>query len=308
MSYNSTRSPLLPASDDPLKSTKDKKRREIVGKFGKDLADHRRDDTLSRYTDAVATHQQVSHQLAIAPHAHAEYTLALYPTSLERAAMLHQLALGEGYALECAHLAWEEEHARVEEEWRKGRERIRDRMLEGIEDRRKRAREDKDGEGTIIDANLDSQSRPHITRKLRNKVGPAHSTPGGRSPSPSSTSHTALPMQLNTTPLTNPYSLALDTLPSPFPLALPLKEPPPRRGGKQTAPSQQMPSSGLGNGRPGNGDTTVIPVVGTGAAMGLGKSLAGLIGAREMDIEGDLTELRRGARRKRAVVASLSRS
>lgn len=63
--------------------------------------------------------------------------------------MLHQLALDEEYALECAHLSWEEERARVEEEWRKGRERIRDRMLEGIEDRRKRAREDKDGEGTV---------------------------------------------------------------------------------------------------------------------------------------------------------------
>lgn len=159
-----------------------------------------------------------------------------------------------------------------------------------------------------LDASLDAQSRPHVTRKLRNKVAPSHSANGGRSPSPFSVPHTTLPTQSNTTPLANPYSLALDTLPSPFPLALPLKEPPLRRGGKQAAPAQQVQSNGLGNGRAGNSDNTLLPVVGTGAAMGLGKSLVGLTGAREMDIEGDLTELRRGARRKRAVVASLARA
>ena len=284
---------------------------------------------MSRYSESLAAHQQAAHQLSTVPHIHPQYTLALYPTSLERAALLHQLALDEEYALECAHLAWEEERARVEEEWRRGRERIRDRMLEGIEDRRKRAREDKDGEGTVagqqrpysyiflqshslstycLDASLDAQSRPHVTRKLRNKIAPSHSANGGRSPSPLSAPHFALPTQSNTTPLSNPYSLALDTLPSPFPLPLPLKEPPPRRGGKQGAPAQQAQSNGLGNGRAGNGDTALMPAVGTGAAMGLGKSLAGLTGARDMDIEGDLTELRRGARRKRAVVASLGRA
>lgn len=158
------------------------------------------------------------------------------------------------------------------------------------------------------DASLDAQSRPHVTRKLRNKLAPGNTNGNGRSPSPLFAPHVALPTQYNTTPLTNPYSLVLDTLPSPFPLALPLKEPPTRRGGKQAAPAQQAQSNGLGNGRAGNGDGGLIPIVGTGAAIGLGKSLAGLTGAREMDVESDLLELRRGARRKRAVVASLARS
>lgn len=88
-------------------------------------------------------------QLAIAPQLVPEYTLALYPISLERAATLNQIALDEEYAIECVRAAWEEERTKVEDEWNKGRDRIRDRMLEGIEERRKRAREDKDSEGNI---------------------------------------------------------------------------------------------------------------------------------------------------------------
>jgi hypothetical protein len=47
--------------------------------------------------------------------------------------------------------AYEEERERVGEEWRKGRDRIRDRPLEGIEARRRHAREEKEkeGEGTV---------------------------------------------------------------------------------------------------------------------------------------------------------------
>lgn len=36
----------------------------------------------------------------------------------------------------------------MEEEWKRGRERVRERLIEGIEDRRRRAREEKEGEGT----------------------------------------------------------------------------------------------------------------------------------------------------------------
>ena len=43
----------------------------------------------------------------------------------------------------------EEKKERVEEEWRKGRERARERLNEGIEERRRRAREERDGEGML---------------------------------------------------------------------------------------------------------------------------------------------------------------
>ncbi|GJJ11454.1 hypothetical protein Clacol_005687 [Clathrus columnatus] len=288
---------------DDSKLLKDRKRREVVGKLGKDLNDYRRDDMMSRYTEDSSKHQQMSMQIAVAPHLVPEYTLALYPISLERAALLNQISLDEEYAIECVRAAWEEERAKVEEEWNKGRDRIRDRMLEGIEERRKRAREDKDGEGNIGDASLDSQSRPHVTRKLRNKL--SASAGGGRSPSPS-LPYSTLPTQGNPSAIINPYSLALDTLPSPFPLALPLKEPPPRRGGKASAPAQQNQTGGGGGGR-GNMDSNLLPIVGTGASVGLGKSLSGLTSARDIDIEADLIELRRGARRKRQAASGPAR-
>ena len=68
--------------------------------------------------------------------------LHLYPVSLERSAQLAQLAAEEEYAHEAVRIAYEEERDRVEEEWRKGRERVKERMLEGIEERRRRAREE----------------------------------------------------------------------------------------------------------------------------------------------------------------------
>lgn len=58
------------------------------------------------------------------------------------------LAVEERHARDGIETAYNEERARVEEEWKKGRERVRDRLLEGIEQRRRRAREEKDGDGT----------------------------------------------------------------------------------------------------------------------------------------------------------------
>lgn len=148
---------------------------------------------------------------------------------------------------------------------------------------------------------MDSQSRPHVTRKLRNKL--TSIAGGGRSPSPS-LPYPTLPTQGNPFAVANPYSLALDTLPSPFPLALPLREPPSRRGGKASVPTQQNQSGGGGR---GNIDSNILPIIGTGASTGLGKSLSGLTSARDIDIEADLIELRRGARRKRQAATGSAR-
>jgi hypothetical protein len=76
------------------------------------------------------------------------FKLRLYPESLERTALLSQVEFEAKYAIECAETAYAEERERVEEEWKRGRERVRERLLEGIEERRRRAREEKDGEGT----------------------------------------------------------------------------------------------------------------------------------------------------------------
>ena len=77
------------------------------------------------------------------------FKLRLLPPSLERSALLAQFEAEERYAVECAQIACDEERERVEEEWKKGRQRVRERLLEGIEERRRRAREEKEGEGTV---------------------------------------------------------------------------------------------------------------------------------------------------------------
>lgn len=240
------------------------------------------------------------------------YNLRMYPLSLERSALLTQLAYGEKHRLAAIETAYQEERERVEEEWRKGRVRVRERLLEGIEERRRRAREEKEGEGAVHglplssrlpphpltsyppDVSLDSQTRAHITRKLRNKLG--------TSPPPT-------PLGLGTFgigngsmtpitsgPLTNPHSLSVDEIPSPFPFPLT----------SVTLPNGHVASSAgagpnNGNRRRNKGGGTHQGMIGVG---GLGKSLAFLGQSKDVEIEADLIEIRRGTKRRRAAAVS----
>ncbi|TFL05037.1 hypothetical protein BDV98DRAFT_580212 [Pterulicium gracile] len=128
---------------------RERKRREIVGKLGKEMSD-RRDEFYSGilYQESVRSYMVSSMHLASKPDLVPVYNLRLYPISLERSALLGQNQGDERHALENAQIAYEEERKMVEDEWKKGRDRLRARMLEGIEDRRRKAREEKDGEGT----------------------------------------------------------------------------------------------------------------------------------------------------------------
>ncbi|KDQ50702.1 hypothetical protein JAAARDRAFT_211532 [Jaapia argillacea MUCL 33604] len=279
-----------------------RKRKEMVGKVGKEMSD-RRDDG-RHYTETLTNLHTTSLSLSTHPGTVPSYTLRLYPLSLERSALLGQNALEEKFALEGVEVGWKEEREKVEEEWRRGRERIRERMLEGVEERRRRAREEKDGEG-IGDANLDSQSRPHITRKLRNKLGT------GTSPPPTPLSNTGHPLPPTnplpslTTPLLNPHSLSIDELPSPFPLPLTLTLPSTlpassTHNAGATSGSRRRAKGGAGGAGGKGGDKEVIG--------GLGKSLVVLGLAKESEIEGDLGDIRRGSKRRRAAGVALGKA
>lgn len=100
-----------------------------------------------QYTEQISALQNTTMQLSARAQNSPAYLLRLYPLSLERSALLAQLAAEEENAYEAVRIAYEEERDRVEEEWRKGRDRVKERLLEGIEERRRRAREEKDGEG-----------------------------------------------------------------------------------------------------------------------------------------------------------------
>lgn len=100
------------------------------------------------YHETITGLQNASMQLAARPETSPAYNIRLLPLSIERSALLAQFAIEEKYAIDSIQAAYELETERVQDEYERGRVRIRERMLEGIEERRRRAREEKDGEGT----------------------------------------------------------------------------------------------------------------------------------------------------------------
>lgn len=152
------------------------------------------------------------------------------------------------------------------------------------------------------DATLDSTSRPHITRKLRNKLGtspPPTPLTNGLALTNGTGLISSLP--ITTGPFPNPHSLAVDELPSPFPLPLT----------STTAPTGGAAASGSGTGTAGTSGRRRPKGNGTRADQtigGLGKSLSMLCGSKENEIEADLGEIRRGNKRRRATAASLAKS
>lgn len=115
----------------------------------------------------------------------------------------------------------------------------------------------------------------------------------GGSPPPSSyggytyAAGTSLPATV--VPVPNPNSLSVDELPSAFPLPL-------------TASAPSCGYSGAGSGGNG-GSSSKRKHKGGGvqpqALTGLGKAIQQLTSAKENDIENDLGEIRRGAKRRR---------
>ncbi|KAF8654636.1 hypothetical protein AX16_003489 [Volvariella volvacea WC 439] len=275
---------------------RDKKKRDIAGKLGKEMSD-RRDDG-RQFAETIHALQITAAQLAMRPETVPLFNLRLLPITMERSAILAQLEAEEKYAIECARTAYEEERERVDEEWRRGRDRVRERLMEGIEERRRRAREEKEGEGTVGDGALDVQTRPHITRKLRNKLGtspPPTPLGGPGTLIPNTNGISSLP--ITTGPFLNPHSLSVDEIPSPFPLPLT----------STTIPNGNSSGTGGGTGGGGGGGRR-RPKGGGGhqsqAIGGLGKSLALLSHVKDNEVEADLGEIRRGSKRRRTAVGT----
>ncbi|KAJ3826261.1 hypothetical protein F5880DRAFT_125565 [Lentinula raphanica] len=296
---------------------KEKRRRDLTGKAGKEISE-RREDT-RHYTENITALVNTTVSLSTEPSQVPYYNLRLLPITFVRSALLYQDELSETYSLSRAQTAYLEEQRKVEDEWKKGRDRVRERLLEGIEERRKRAREDKEGEGISADATLDSQNRAHITRKLRNKMGtPPPMTPLGSQPGNPAQPNAGIPGSISSFPITsgpflNPHSLSVDEIPSPFPLSLTSTTITSTSGGSGGNGVSGGAASGGGTG--GNGPGANAGTTGgrrrpkgsgthqSQAIGGLGKSLAMLNTAKEPEIEADLGEIRRGNKRRRAAVA-----
>jgi hypothetical protein len=207
--------------------------------------------------------------------------------------------------LDVVEAAFDEERDKVEVEYKKGRDRIRDRLLEGIEERRKRAREEREGDGGMggkhesvfycsqipelfpTDPSLDTSSRGHPTRKLRNKLG--GSPPPNILPYPPAVNPTAVSAgPIYTASITNPLSLSVDELPSPFPLPLIV----PNNAASTyvtTGPNGKKKTKG------GQKDLGIV-----------GKAAEKMTPCKEVEVEADLSEIRRLNKRRRQTLASLA--
>jgi hypothetical protein len=93
----------------------------------------------------------------------------------------------------------------------------------------------------------------------------------------------------------NPNSLSIDELPSPFPL--PLTMLPPSNGPYNATVGNAPTGRRKAKGSSGNN--------GYGGAIygGLGKAIAMMTGSKEIEIESDLSEIRRGTKRRRQAAA-----
>ena len=151
-----------------------------------------------------------------------------------------------------------------------------------------------------VDGGVDSQSRPHITRKLRNKMGggtspPPTPVPGGH-PGLGSAAAAAGVGSVATGRLLNPHSLNIEELPSPFPLPLI----------SATSGNGQNYGYGAGAGAAGNGRRRAKGNREAQAPGTLGKSLASVHPIKEAEYEADMGEIRRGSKRRRAAAGSLA--
>ncbi|KAG6839993.1 hypothetical protein C0991_009723, partial [Blastosporella zonata] len=142
------------------------------------------------------------------------------------------------------------------------------------------------------DSTIDSSSRTHITRKLRNKPG--------MSPPPTPLDLTALVPQaglISSLPITSgpffdPHTLSVDELPSPFPLPLTAIVTPtaPQAGGGGNTAGRRRPKNNAG-----------------GLQQQGAKILAALVPYKDAEIEGDLHEIRTANKRRRATAVAMGK-
>jgi hypothetical protein len=250
-------------SDAERKERERRKNREIadrVTKFSKDLAE-RKDEI---FTNAMAPLTAQSRILFAHPAASPAYAMRLYPLTLERAAMLDALDVGEQYALEMLRASWDEEEQKIEEEWKQGKLKVRERCLEAIEERRKRAREEKDGEGFV---GADNGPESLLASRLRPPEVPNS-------------------VMFNLIPMNGSYGTGVDDIVSPYPLSL------------TSTISTSANSTTNGRRRPNRGGAR------DGAGLVLGRAALSLTGLREGETESDLGDIRKGVKRRRAAAKS----
>ncbi|KAL7415702.1 hypothetical protein BDY24DRAFT_381937 [Mrakia frigida] len=201
-------------------SKRDRKRREWVEKV-EFKHKERMEDRDRMY---IETHTHLSHlasSLLPLPPTSQSYLLSLYSLTLERDALLSQISHHHEYRLDSSRKLFELERAKLEDDYRKAREGVKQMLLDKVEERRKRLREEKDG-GDI----LDSYSIPPLPSSSSNPSGSllsSSSSTSNRKLRPSRHSRLLSPSNLASlldsdpnNPLLPPALLASESLPPSF--------------------------------------------------------------------------------------------
>ncbi|KAK4700652.1 hypothetical protein P7C70_g5591, partial [Phenoliferia sp. Uapishka_3] len=232
------------------------------------------------------------------------YLFGLHRLSHQRENSLLAIRLFHAHQVSVARKLYEAEVERVEEEYEGATKGVVERLLEGVEDRRRRLTDEKEGEGVSLDNFFDPQSRAHGTRRLRG---------GGTNRTQSTRPATLLATNSNDSLALSPGSLPLDShvassllgingVSDPFNLAASLL-PSSANGGpllsslSGVGPTASLLSGGLGKRKPGPRTQPGLPpahfLVQSGTYSQFGKSLAGISALRGDEIDGDLNEVRR---------------
>ncbi|GAA5909210.1 hypothetical protein JCM6882_003765 [Rhodosporidiobolus microsporus] len=265
------------------------------------------------------------------------YLFSLHRLSMERANQQVAVRLFHQHQVAAARRLYDAEVERIEDEYEAATKSVVERLLEGVEERRRRLAEEKEGEGVTIDTFLETQ-RTHGTRRKggNSRVGgsrvhgssshhPSGASNGAASPSESVTGGkdgsvsggngvdaATLGSLLGLNGLSDPFNLAASLLPSAASSLV--------GGGNGAAggvgggganalsalsgvgpTASLLTGTLLGKRKPGGRTQPGLPpahfLVQSGTYSQFGKSLAGLSALRGEEIEGDLGEMRRKRQR-----------
>ncbi|SGY35305.1 BQ5605_C002g01750 [Microbotryum silenes-dioicae] len=180
----------------PIESKRDKRRRDMVERVARlhedtiarrDRVFHELSDIFARTTeellpppvfpnagDPSAPVETLPPSLActdpVIPDMHpTQFLFGLHRLSMERSNQLVATRLFHAHQKTVARKLYEAEVERIEEEYESAAKGVVERLLEGVEERRRRLTEEKDGEGVTLGTHtfLDPQARSHGTRRMR---------------------------------------------------------------------------------------------------------------------------------------------
>ncbi|GAA5856276.1 hypothetical protein JCM8547_000848 [Rhodosporidiobolus lusitaniae] len=260
------------------------------------------------------------------------YLFSLHRLSMERANQQVSVRLFHQHQIAAARRLYEAEVERIEDEYEAATKSVVEKLLEGVEERRRRLAEEKEGEGVTIDTFLETQ-RTHGTRRKggNGRVGgsrihsgggnggnhPSGASNGAASPSESVSGKegasalngngvdaATLGSLLGLNGLSDPFNLAASLLPSSASSLVGASSTNGTSGGANAltalsgvGPTASLLTGTLGKRKPGGRTQPGLPpahfLVQSGTYSQFGKSLAGLSALRGEEIEGDLGEMRR---------------